>query len=92
MTKTYNVNSGYYGHLRYLIYFPRPGKIIDQIWQSAITGELINDHHQLVRIAGQFSEDRKKSQMFYLLIDEVTYRKLPVKLKSIPSFPCRCGC
>lgn len=26
------------------------------IWY--ITGELINDHHQLVRIAGQFSEDR----------------------------------
>lgn len=43
------------------------------IWY--ITGELINDHHQLVRIAGQFFEDRKKSTMLYLLIDEVTYIK-----------------
>ncbi|HBC88402.1 MAG TPA: ATPase [Lentisphaeria bacterium] len=49
------------------------GKNPSDIWY--VTGELINDHHQLVRIAGQFSEDRKKSQMSYLLIDEVTYIK-----------------
>ena len=36
---------------------------------------MINDHHQLVRIAGQISEDRKNSPIFYLLIDEVTYIK-----------------
>ena len=40
-----------------------------------ITGELINDHHQLVRIAGQYSEARRNSPIFYLLIDEVTYIK-----------------
>ncbi len=49
------------------------GKAPSDIWY--ITGELINDHHQLVRIAGQFSEDRKNSPIFYLLIDEVTYIK-----------------
>jgi len=47
------------------------GKDPSDIWY--ITGELINDHHQLVRMASQFSEDRKKSPIFYLLIDEVTY-------------------
>lgn len=41
------------------------------IWY--ITGELINDSHNLVRITGNFAEDRIKSRIFYLLIDEVTY-------------------
>ncbi|HCE45862.1 MAG TPA: ATPase [Lentisphaeria bacterium] len=49
------------------------GKTPSDLWY--ITGELINDHHSLVKMVGQFSENRKKSPFFYLLIDEVTYIK-----------------
>jgi predicted AAA+ superfamily ATPase len=49
------------------------GKAPSDIWY--ITGELINDHHQLVRMVNRFSEDRKNAPVFYLLIDEVTYIK-----------------
>ncbi len=49
------------------------GKDPLDIWY--VTGELINDHHQLIRIANKFSDDRGKSPLHYLLVDEVTYIK-----------------
>ena len=38
-----------------------------------LTGEMIDDHHALVRIVQQISSSLKSSHLWYLIIDEVTY-------------------
>ena len=39
------------------------------------TGELIDDHHSLVRLLTEFLNERQGSELCYILLDEVTYIK-----------------
>ena len=40
-----------------------------------LTGEVIDDHHALVRIVSEVTNPKETNKIFYLVIDEVTYIK-----------------
>jgi len=48
---------------------------VDPATIAFLTGELIDDHHSLVRVIGDLLDDLPKERLKYLIVDEVTYIK-----------------